>query len=875
LIARVRPAGQAPFNELSQFTSFNLEMGADHMAMHMIPRRQSVARRRSSSSISPFVCRAVAEALEARQLLSAAPRISSVGSEEISAGAQWLHLVQQNRVPKPTSVGPDSGGSNSRAPALTSTIEGITFDENGNNNFGALSIPPDPHGAAGPNHVVSVTNTSIEWHTKAGAQQNSQSLSSFFGVLGPLTTLFDPKCVYDTYDNRFIVEAGDQTDTAFGGGSNTSRIFIAVSDDNDPNGVWRFHAINTKINILGLDRWADFPVLGVDSQAVYLTANMFSFGAAPVFGASRLWIIDKNPFYTAAGPNAAVVTVNDPSTAAGLPGQAGTLIPAKMYGAGPAGMGTFLVNTSFVSGANEAMSIIKISSPLAAPTFSNTFIILGDIHNGTVNFPDAPQSGSGVLIDAGNLRALDAVWRNNNLYVVNTVNPNVGVNAGQPTARWYRFTDNGIAAPALGETGEIGGEDIAANTSTFFPSVAVDNAGDVAIGFAASASTIFAGAYYTMHGAADAAGSVQSSGVLAAGLASYVRTFGGGNRWGDYSATVIDPSNDSFWIFNQYADTQGTPIGGEVGRWRTRWGNFAGTVAIPAPGTPDLTTDTGTSPTDNITNDNTPTFSGTGQNGLTVIIRANGVNVGSGVVAGGTYTITTSVLADNNYNITAEQTNGATTSPTSAALPVTIDTLAPSLVGGAPTFNFLTAAHSLAYAFNENVGPALATGDLAVVKQPATPVTTSLSYNGGTNVGTFTFPTFTNGTLTDGRYNATLTAAGVTDIAGNPLAGGNNLFNFFFLLGDANHDATVNLTDFNALAANFGASPRNFTQGDFDYNSTVNLTDFNILAARFGTSVAPQVAASSRAPEPIGAGTFSNLRIGDASVDDELFGLLN
>ena len=41
-------------------------------------------------------------------------------------------------------------------------------------------IPPDPHGAAGPSHLVSVVNTSIEWHTKAGVQQSSQSLASFF-----------------------------------------------------------------------------------------------------------------------------------------------------------------------------------------------------------------------------------------------------------------------------------------------------------------------------------------------------------------------------------------------------------------------------------------------------------------------------------------------------------------------------------------------------------------------------------------------------------------------------------------------------------------------------------------------------------------------
>ena len=48
----------------------------------------------------------------------------------------------------------------------------------------------------------------------------------------------------------------------------------------------------------------------------------------------------------------------------------------------------------------------------------------------------------------------------------------------------------------------------------------------------------------------------------------------------------------------------------------------------------------------------------------------------------------------------------------------------------------------------------------------------------------------------------------------------------------------VDLNDFNILAANFGQSPRTFTQGDFNYDNTVNLEDFNILAGRFGAAVA-------------------------------------
>jgi hypothetical protein len=75
--------------------------------------------------------------------------------------------------------------------------------------------------------------------------------------------------------------------------------------------------------------------------------------------------------------------------------------------------------------------------------------------------------------------------------------------------------------------------------------------------------------------------------------------------------------------------------------------------------------------------------------------------------------------------------------------------------------------------------------------------------------------------------------------------------------GDANLDSTVNLADFNRLAANFGRAGMNWSDGDFDYDGTVNLTDFNLLAANFGMSatgpgVTPEdwAALAAVVPEP-------------------------
>ena len=84
----------------------------------------------------------------------------------------------------------------------------------------------------------------------------------------------------------------------------------------------------------------------------------------------------------------------------------------------------------------------------------------------------------------------------------------------------------------------MGAEDIAAGTYTFFPSIAVDQNGNMGIGFAASAASIFPGAYYTGQETTDPIGTVQRTSTLAAGIDYYVRTFGGPrNRWGDYPHT--------------------------------------------------------------------------------------------------------------------------------------------------------------------------------------------------------------------------------------------------------------------------------------------------------------------------------------------------
>ena len=43
---------------------------------------------------------------------------------------------------------------------------------------------------------------------------------------------------------------------------------------------------------------ADYPGFAVDEEAIYVTANMFTFGASGSYRGGRLWIIPKSPYYS-------------------------------------------------------------------------------------------------------------------------------------------------------------------------------------------------------------------------------------------------------------------------------------------------------------------------------------------------------------------------------------------------------------------------------------------------------------------------------------------------------------------------------------------------------------------------------------------------
>lgn len=89
-----------------------------------------------------------------------------------------------------------------------------------------------------------------------------------------------------------------------------------------------------------------------------------------------------------------------------------------------------------------------------------------------------------------------------------------------------------------------------------------------------------------------------------------------------------------------------------------------------------------------------------------------------------------------------------------------------------------------------------------------------------------------------------------TFAGGTITVGRSSIYLAYTLLGDANIDRTVNISDFALLAAAFNTSG-SWSNGDFNYDGVVNIGDFSLLASNFNRSLgAPRAAV----PEPAAIG---------------------
>jgi hypothetical protein len=142
-------------------------------------------------------------------------------------------------------------------------------------------------------------------------------------------------------------------------------------------------------------------------------------------------------------------------------------------------------------------------------------------------------------------------------------------NATQTGVRWYEFRDNGSGTPTLNQSDTINPDNV---LYRFLPSVAQDQAGNVAVGYSTSNKNNDPGIYFSYWNLNHATAPAEI--LIFQGLGEEVTPlppFGG--KWGSYSSMTVDPVDDcTFWYVNEYFTPDNSDPTGNT--WLTKIANF-------------------------------------------------------------------------------------------------------------------------------------------------------------------------------------------------------------------------------------------------------------------------------------------------------------
>lgn len=384
--------------------------------------------------------------------------------------------------------------------------------------------PPDPEIAVGPNDIIVMTNGNISNLSKAGTLQWSALIESngFWGSLGAGGFVFDPECAWDPHAQRFLAMACERT-------NGRSYFLFAISKDDSPGTStdwWKYRFDVTSIS--GGD--IDSPNMAVGPDSIMLTADFFSPDKYLIY------LLDKNSVLsggTAVTAHELIVGTSQQSM--GVP---------VVYDNDP----THYILQSTENSSNSTVIVHAITNPFTAYNRTTT----------TLNVPSytypahPPQKGTTSRPYLFEPRFWSVAQRNGSLWAVHHVN------LWRSRVRWYEIALNNwpvSGTPSLSQDGEI---DLGDNIYTFFPSIHVDAASNVAITFARSAPNEYISMGRATRAATDAPGTMRPAQVVQTSTNSHTS-----GRWGDYSGTQNDPGIvGTFWGHHEFN------IGG-TSSWRT------------------------------------------------------------------------------------------------------------------------------------------------------------------------------------------------------------------------------------------------------------------------------------------------------------------
>ena len=495
--------------------------------------------------------------------MSSLPRVAPPPGLANRERPNAFHLFP-TRAPLPDPV-VQRGFGLSNMPAPITTFDGIPNTVN-QTIVGFELTPADTQGAVGGNSPAS--NVYVQWVNLVWAVYNKttgamiagpfagNSFWSGFGGNCQAQNNGDPIIMYDQQADRWFA-AQFQLSTA------PYQQCFAVSTSPDPTGTWYQYSYSTA-SVAG-----DYPKYGMWSDAYLGTYNEFD----PSSDSASLLLLERAKMLTG-DPTAAIIHFDN------FGANWWSILPASYDGTIPPPTGNAVFGQVAFAGtavgqASDAMLIWNVTYDWTNPGAACFGAACGGQPNYIVpvasytnlcpgNRSCIPEPAGGENLDAiSGYTMYRLQWRNTgdteHLVANHTVNDGTGV-AG---IRWYEMNGTVETGWTLNQQGTYAPGD---GLHRWMGSIAMDHSGNIGLGYSGSNSATYPSVYYTGRLAGDPLGTLpQGEQQLVAGNGVINTTY---NRWGDYSAMQIDPTDDcTFWYTQMYT-------GGGAWNWFTRIGSF-------------------------------------------------------------------------------------------------------------------------------------------------------------------------------------------------------------------------------------------------------------------------------------------------------------
>ncbi|HEX7253774.1 MAG TPA: carboxypeptidase-like regulatory domain-containing protein, partial [Thermoanaerobaculia bacterium] len=465
-------------------------------------------------------------------------------------------------------------------PSSTS-FEGLADVDNG----AGLVNPSDSNGAVGPNHYVEVVNNRVRVYDKSGNPLTPPfRQSSLFASVGGLCATVDdgdPIVLYDKLADRWQLSQFAFTAT----NAPPYHQCIAESVNGDPAGQYYVYDFQLPSN-----NFPDYPKLATWPDAYYLATRQFLNGGP--FNGEGAIAFDRKKML-AGDPTATLIYFSESNGGNGLSFSSSGMLPSDFDGLLPPPPGTanvFAIYTAAIFGDPQGNALrlfdfhVDFDNPLNS-TFTERLespIVVADFDPlnppGRADIEQPPpalinpilNSSGQVIVPSDNLDSIGdrlmyrLQYRNRDgvesLVAVHTVNVGVHLTNRFPTPaehqaapRYYelrRSTPGGAFAIFDQATFSPDAGNPVTGLNRWMGSAAIDNQGNLVVGYSTSSPTVFPSVNFAGRAFNETGGLLQGEGTIFAGSGSQI---GSGNRWGDYSALQLDPTDEcTFFYVNEY-----------------------------------------------------------------------------------------------------------------------------------------------------------------------------------------------------------------------------------------------------------------------------------------------------------------------------------